>query len=86
MVHNGVMTDSLADILGRQRFEEPPEVKIIKDFVQDKFKSNASVTIQTHQIIIGVSSAALAGTLRMHLHELQKLCQTEKRLVIRIGG
>ena len=79
------MTDSLADIFGQQRFEEPPEIGIIKDFISEKFQSTAGVTVQTHQIVIGVSSAGLAGTLRMYLHELQELCQTEKRLVIRIG-
>lgn len=79
------MTDSLADIFRQQRFEEPPEIVIIKDFIHEKFQSTASVTVRTNQIVIGVSSAALAGALRMYLHELQELCQTEKRLVIRIG-
>ena len=79
------MADSISDILGKKQFEEPPEVEIIKHFVQEKFQSPVSVTIQTHQIVIGVSGAALAGSLRMYLHELQALCQTDKRLVIRIG-
>ncbi|MBI1857464.1 hypothetical protein HY003_04285 [Candidatus Saccharibacteria bacterium] len=79
------MTDSLADILGEKQFETPDIVVIIKNFVKEKFQSTASITIQTNQIIIEVGSSALAGTLRMHLHALQKLCDTEKRLVIRIG-
>ncbi|HSX27185.1 MAG TPA: hypothetical protein VLG25_00185 [Patescibacteria group bacterium] len=80
------MTDSIGDLLGKRDFDEPAEIKIIKDFLKDKFQSSASVTIQTNQIIIGISSSALAGSLRMHLHELQKLCNTKKRLVIRIGS
>ena len=79
------MTNSVADILGSRNYDEPPEVQIIKDFVQVKFKSPAAVTIREHQIIITVQGAALAGSLRMHLHELKKMCRTEKRLVIRIS-
>jgi hypothetical protein len=80
------MADSLGDLLTRSRFEEPSEIKIIKSFVQERYKSIPAVTVQQSLIIIGVPNAALAGTLRMHLHELQELCQTKKRLVIRIVG
>lgn len=80
------MTNSLGNLLSQGRFEEPPEVRTIKDFVQEKFQQPASVTIQPAQIIIQVKSAALAGALRTHLYELQELCQTDKRLVIRIGS
>jgi hypothetical protein len=78
------MTDSLADILGNRSYNEPPEVAAIKKFVREKYKSDVAITIRDQQIIIVVQGAALAGTLRMHLHELKKLCQTEKRLVLRI--
>ena len=78
------MTDSLADILGGRALEEPAEMRVIKQFVREKFHSDAGVMIQDRQIIISVQGAALAGTLRMYLHELKKLCDTEKRLVIRI--
>ena len=77
--------DRVKDILRSKRFQEPAEVQIIKDFVIDKFKTTPSVTVQTRQIIIGVPGSALAGALRLHLHELGKVCQTDKRLVIRIG-
>ena len=79
------MTDSLADLLDKSRFAEPPEIQIIKSFVEENFKTTPAITIQQSQIIIGVPNAALAGTLRVYLHELQELCQTKKRLVIRIG-
>lgn len=79
------MTDSIGDILGGRARKEPAESIIIRGFLHDKFQANATVTMQERQIIIGVKSAALAGTLRMHLHELKELCQTEKRLVIRIN-
>lgn len=80
------MTNAIGDLLPQGRFEEPPEVRIIKDFVSARFQQPAKVAIQPAQIIIQVKSAALAGALRSHLHELQELCQTDKRLVIRIGS
>lgn len=79
------MTDSLADILGNRSFEEPPEVTTIKQFVKDKFQADAAVAIREQQIVITVQGAALAGTLRMHLYELKRMCKTEKRLLIRIA-
>jgi len=78
------MTDSIGDLLPKKRFQEPPEVRTIKEFVENKFQQSVGVTVQTSQISIQVKSAALAGALRVHLHELQTLCNTDKRLVIRI--
>lgn len=80
------MSDSIADLLLQKNFEEPEEVLIIKAFLRDNYKSECTVTMAQNQIIIGVKGASLAGTLRMRLHELQSLCQTKKRLVIRILG
>jgi hypothetical protein len=77
--------DNLQKIMDKSRFIEPPAVKIIKKYVQDNFKSKVSITVRPKQIIILASNAALAGTLRLHIHELTELCQTEKQLVIRIG-
>ena len=77
--------DNLREILGKKRFIEPPEIKIIKKFVHDKFDEEVSIDIKPKQIIIAVPNAALAGALRMHLHELSQLCKTNKRLSIRIG-
>jgi plasmid maintenance system antidote protein VapI len=79
------MTDSIGDLLPKNKYEEPPEVRIIKDFVMEKFQQPIGVTVQSAQIIIHVKSAALAGALRVHLHELQELCQMDQKLVIRIG-
>jgi uncharacterized protein YhjY with autotransporter beta-barrel domain len=76
--------ESIADILGGKRVDEPPEVQIIKRFVREKFHADTQVTIQQRQIIVGVKGAALASALRQSLHVLQKLCKTDKRLLIRI--
>lgn len=79
------MTDSLANILGGRAPAEPTEVRIIKNFVLENFKTSVGVTVQERQIIITVRGAALAGALRTRLHKLKKLCETDKRLVIRIS-
>lgn len=78
------MTNALGDILPHNRFEEPPEVQIIKSFMEENYRQQVGVLVQPGQIIIQVRGAALAGTLRMRLHELQELCQTDKRLIIRM--
>ncbi len=78
------MADTLANILGG-RFDEPPEVRIIKDFVREHYKQSVAVTVKPSQIIIEVRGAALAGALRARLHELQGLANTKKRLVLRIS-
>ena len=79
------MSDSLADLLAQKSFGEPSEIQVIKHFLKEHYDSECQVTIGPRQIIIIVNGASLAGALRMRLHELQALCQTEKRLIIRIN-
>jgi hypothetical protein len=77
--------DSLFDILSGKDFDEPPEISSIKKYVQDEFQSDASVQVRDKDIIVTVSNAALAGTLRMRSPEIKRRCQLDKRLVFRIG-
>ncbi len=77
--------DSLQDLLGAKKREEPPEVAIIKKFLFENFQASCQVEIKPRQIVIAVNSSPLAGALRMRLHDLQTLCQTDKRLMIRIN-
>lgn len=76
--------ESIADLLAKRQAPEPPEIQIIKRFMHDSYQATASVQVQQHQIIISVPGSALAGALRPRLLELQRLCATDKRLVIRI--
>lgn len=78
------MIKSIGDLLPKDKFQEPQEIRIIKNFVQEKYGYTPEIAIQTNQIMIGVNSASLAGTLRMDLHKLSKLCETDKRLVIKL--
>lgn len=77
--------DSLDSILKRKDFEEPPEMAIIKKYVQDEFKTAVGVQVRDKDIIIQVPSAALANMLRLRTPDIKKLCQTTKRLTFRIG-
>ena len=76
---------SLNDILLKKDFDQPPEIQTIKDFAMRHFDSDVGVVMQPRDIIITTPSAALAGSLRLKLFELQKLIGTERRLRIRIG-
>ncbi len=78
------MTTNLGDLLDKSKFAEPAEIKVIKDYIYEQFKAKVTVAVGPKQIVIMVSSAALAGALRMHLHQLQQLCETDKKLIIRI--
>lgn len=79
------MSTSIADLLKNRSADEPPEIQTIKQFVRKEFDAPCQVVIQQNQIIIQVSSAALAGSLRLRLYELQSLAGGIKRLVIRIS-
>lgn len=77
--------DSIKDVLTRKDFDKPDEIQQIKDFVKSKFNEEPSVKLTKNNIIITVSSAALAGAMRMHLHHLSKDLRTDKKLLLRIG-
>ena len=79
------MSTSIADILGKRKPEEPPEIVMIKSFVRDNYDAGCTVHMKPGMIIIQVSSAGLAGSLRMRLHELQAEVGSAYRLTIRIS-
>jgi hypothetical protein len=78
------MSDSIADVLGSRRYEEPDELSVVRKFVQDNFDETPKLKITQNSIVITVSSAALAGALRPHLHKLKAKVKTDKNLLIRI--
>ena len=76
---------SLSDIMGNKDFGVPAEVTEIKAYVLRHFKTEVGITVQDRAIVITTRSAALAGSLRPHLHKLKEQLKTDKRLIIRIG-
>lgn len=79
------MADSMGDILGKRRYDEPAEFIVIRDFVRTRFSETPKLKITQNSIFISVSNSALAGALRPHLHTLQKKAKTDKHLILRIG-
>jgi aromatic ring-opening dioxygenase LigB subunit len=79
------MSESLGDLLRKRDFDEPPEVKAIKEYVRRYYDAEVKVTVQPHAIVVMARSAALIGSLRMNLPKLQKAADTEKRIMLRIG-
>lgn len=78
--------DKLGDVLRRKQLpSEPPEVRAIISFIAKKYDESVRVTATEKHISITVPHAALAGALRFDLAELQIICQTTKKIYIRIG-
>ena len=80
-----IMTHTLADILANRFNEEPAEIQAIKKYIKDNLDQSVAVAINGERIIITARTAAQAGSLRPHLFNIGKQCQTQKQLFIRIG-
>lgn len=79
------MTNSLADILMNRNFDEPPEATAIKQYVQEKYQKSVAVTVRDKEIIIAAQGAAFTNALRMQTRQLQRVADTDKKLVFRIA-
>ena len=77
--------ESLQNLLKGRGATEPPEIKLIKDYVQTEFKEAVEVMVRDKDIVIIGSSSALVNTLRLRTPDIQKLCNTNKRLTFRIN-
>jgi hypothetical protein len=78
------MSNSLADLLASKDFDEPAEMRAIKQFVLQNFQADVEVQIREKELIVTTTSAALANTLRLKMPELKKAAATDKRIVLRI--
>lgn len=78
------MSNSLGDLLANKDFDEPAEMRAIKQFVQKNYKVDVAVQMRDKEIIVTTASAALANTLRLKLPELRAVAATDKRIVLRI--
>jgi hypothetical protein len=77
--------ESLGDLLAKRQVpQEPAEIQLIKQYVRENFDASVSVAIKDESLIVTVTSAALAGALRMRLRQMQHAAQTQKRIVLRI--
>lgn len=78
------MADSLHDVLGTRGFSEPPEIQLIKNFVQQEVGLTPNVSVNKTAFIVSVPSAAAAGTLRFKLFQLQRQLGNTKKVILRI--
>jgi len=80
--------DSLFDILSRRQTDEPPEIRIIKEYVREHFRENVGVLVRERDIVVTVRSSALAGALRARSYAILKELKNDpvKRLVFRVGS
>ncbi|HET9098424.1 MAG TPA: hypothetical protein VFN51_02290 [Candidatus Saccharimonadales bacterium] len=76
--------DSIFKILENKHYDEPPEIELIKQFVLKEYGQTVGVLVREKDILIQVSSAALANTLRLRQIEIKRQAGTEKRLNFRI--
>ena len=79
------MTSQLGDILSHRPYNEPPEIKQIKDFVQEVIGITPAVAMKPDSIIVSVPNAAAAGALRFHIFKLQQQLGHKRRIILRIG-
>lgn len=84
--------DSLFDLLANRIPDEPPEIKLVRQYVRDQFREQALVAVHDQDIVITVRSSALAGSLRARSSALQKMLRDQlgsgyrtRRFVFRIG-
>jgi hypothetical protein len=78
------MTESIENLLKKRDYSEPEEISIIRNYVFKKYGKVPGLKITGKKIIIFVPSAALAGALRMDLHELEQKIKTKHELSIQI--
>ena len=79
------MSDSMKDLLQKRSSNEPPEFQVIREYMQGQLKCLPKLSLSNKNIVIQVPNAAIAGSLRLVLHELASLCNTKSKLIIRIG-
>jgi hypothetical protein len=77
--------DNLEELLKNKSFDEPYEIKIIKNFIKSNFDDDCLVKVSKLKISIVVSNSSLAGALKENLQALKTLIKTKKDISILIG-
>ncbi|HUC79149.1 MAG TPA: hypothetical protein VMQ58_02805 [Candidatus Saccharimonadales bacterium] len=77
--------ENLDELLKNKSFNEPYEIRIIKDFIKMNFEDNCLIKVSNLKIQIVVSNSSLAGALKENLESLKHQLKTKKDISIRIG-
>jgi hypothetical protein len=78
--------DNISDLLAKKNISEPPEIRIIREYIKQKYDEDVSVKLDINKIVIFAKNSALANSIRMNIPEIQKICDTEKRIVIYLNN
>lgn len=76
--------DQLKDLLKNNSPPEPPQVKILKDYLAKNYEIETSVVVSNNSYLIFAPNAALAHKLRVGSLEISAECNLDKKLIIRI--
>lgn len=76
--------DSLNQILGDKRFNEPEEFIKLKEFISREYSADATIGMSGKYIVIGVPSSSLASSLRLRLPEIKSSLKISKPIRLRI--
>lgn len=77
--------ESVANILAHSMQPEPDELKAIIRYVDEHYHARVQAAVRGDSIVVVVSSAALANTLRLQTIKIREVCQLKKRLIFRIA-
>lgn len=77
--------DSIANLLNVRKPQEPEEFQKIKSYILDHHNVVAKIASIRDSIIITVPSAPLSTIIRMEIPKIQKECDFDQKVIIRIG-
>lgn len=77
--------DSIKDLMAQYSAPEAPELAAIRRYVDENYHTSIRASVSGNMIIVTVSSASLANTLRLQSSIIQENCNITQRLVFRIG-
>ncbi|HSX47323.1 MAG TPA: hypothetical protein VLF63_00970, partial [Patescibacteria group bacterium] len=74
--------DEIRKLLSQKKYNQPPEILKIKEFVKNKYKAVVSVKIQQNNFILTVDNASLASSIRLNIVELKEKCSLKSQKII----
>lgn len=75
----------LGEILNKRQFQEPPEVKAIKEYIGKHFKATVRISVTPESIVVIAGSSSLANALRLSSRQISTECGVDRPLIFRIG-
>jgi hypothetical protein len=79
------MADSLGDVLNKKNYGEPPELAVIRAFVQDLIGMTPRIYVRSNTYFVTVNGAGAAGALRVHIYRLERQLGPGKKVVLKIS-